>query len=438
MTTKRTTRSSSETIKIRAKKEEGYSKALNNNNHYSASATTITSSSNAITKYVRNINTMSKSTAYEYFLRLNNFERFLLTHYDNKSADNIIKEINEEVLDPYDILSEYCAYLKNHSSNISLPTIKQRVVTAKNFLEYYDVDISPRKFKLKVKLPKSIRRNREAVSKEDIVNILNACSDIRLKTYVMLLASTGCRATEALSTRLCDYDLDSKPARVFIRGEYTKTKVDRRIFLTDEMVSQLISWLEYKYRKRRVCYKDGKTGKTITEYRKPQKNPNDLVFVAYSKYNNNNTSNLIEHIYNEMVVYFGKTLDRMGRGDREANGRRRQITLHTLRRWVKSTISDLGYADFSEFMIGHAGSTYWQKKDSEKAELFRKVESSLTFIDIPSLERKGADFQSKIDVLEQENFALRQRDSMNTDSIAILSDQLTKVMQEIQILKKQI
>ena len=93
------------------------------------------------------------------------------------------------------MLSEYSADLRNYrtssSKNISVLTIKQRVVTAKNFLEYYDVDISPRKFKLKIKLPKSIIREKEALSKEDIVNILNACSDIRLKTNVMLLASAG-------------------------------------------------------------------------------------------------------------------------------------------------------------------------------------------------------------------------------------------------------
>jgi hypothetical protein len=83
------------------------------------------------------------------------------------------------------------------------------------------------------------------------------------------------------------------------------------------------------------------------------------------------------------------------------------------------------------------GSTYYQKTDKEKAEIFRKIEPSLTFLVFPSLERKGADFQSKIDVLEQENFALRQRDSMNTDAIATLSDQLANVMQEIEILKKQ-
>jgi hypothetical protein len=56
----------------------------------------------------------------------------------------------------------------------------------------------------------------------------------------------------------------------------------------------------------------------------------------------------------------------------DGNERRRQITLHSFRRFVKTTISDLGYADYSEYFIGHAGSTYWRKKDSEKAGYFVK------------------------------------------------------------------
>ncbi|MGB8023441.1 MAG: hypothetical protein WCF06_03885, partial [Nitrososphaeraceae archaeon] len=87
----------------------------------------------------------------------------------------------------------------------------------------------------------------------------------------------------------------------------------------------------------------------------------------------------------------------MGKGSREdGNERRRQITLHSFRRFVKTTISDLGYFDFSEYFIGHAGSTYWTKKDSDKAEIFRKVESYLTFLSIYQLERQGADIQSKV------------------------------------------
>jgi len=49
---------------------------------------------------------------------------------------------------------------------------------------------------------------------------------------------------------------------------------------------------------------------------------------------------------------FAKTLDRMGKGEREDNNeKRRQITLHSFRQFVKSTISDLGYLDYSEWFI---------------------------------------------------------------------------------------
>ena len=41
------------------------------------------------------------------------------------------------------------------------------------------------------------------------------------------------------------------------------------------------------------------------------------------------------------------------------------------------------------------GSTYYRKKEKEKQELFSKVEPSLTLLDFPTLERKGADFQRR-------------------------------------------
>ena len=127
----------------------------------------------------------------------------------------------------------------------------------------------------------------------------------------------------------------------------------------------------------------------------------------------------------------------MGKGSREdGNERRRQITLHSFRRFVKTTISDLGYFDFSEYFIGHAESTYWTKKDSDKAEIFRKVESYLTFLNIHQLERQGADIQTKVEELEELNQSLRQRGKIKDDAISQLSDQLmalaTTRMQEIE------
>jgi integrase len=355
------------------------------------------SAANTINSYITNVRIMNGSTAYQYLSRLHDFENFIINKYDNSlSVDNLLLTIKHGNQDPYDLLNSYAAYLKN--CNISAATLKQRIVTVKNFFEYCDIDISPRRFKLKVKLPRIVKKKKAALSKEDIVEILNVCDNIRLRTYVMLLAVTGMRAVEALSIRIKDIDFDSNPAKLFVRGEYTKTKVDRIIFLTEEVTQQLKSWLDYKYRTRRVCHQDKQKGKTITEYRTPAKKDADLVFAVYQ----DSSAPNLDFLYDDFSKSFARTLDRSGKGNREdGNQRRRQITLHSFRRFVKTTISDLGYADFSEWFIGHSGSTYSTKKDSEKAEIFRKIEPYLTFLNIPQLERQGADIQSKVEELEE-------------------------------------
>jgi hypothetical protein len=75
------------------------------------------------------------------------------------------------------------------------------------------------------------------------------------------------------------------------------------------------------------------------------------------------------------------------------------------------------------------------KKESEKAELFRKIEPYLTFLSIYQLERQGAYIQTKVQELEELNQSLRNCDKMKDDAIAQLSDQvkaLTARMQEIE------
>jgi integrase len=386
----------------------------------------------AIAAYIRNIRTMNKSTAEEYLSRLNNFENFVAKEYDScLTINDLIAKIKKAMLNPYDIINGYAAYLRK--CNITTSTLRQRIVTVKNLLEYCDVDITPRKFKLKVKLPKVVRKKKEALSKDDIVEILNVCDNIRLRTYVMLLAATGMRAVEALSIRIRDLDFDSNPATIFVRGEYTKTKVDRIVFLTEEVTQQLKSWLDYKYRTRRVCYQDKLKGKTITEYRTPDKINTDLVFAVYQDKKTPNP----DYLYDDLGKSFAKTLDRSSKGNMEDGSlRRRQITLHSFRRFVKTTISDLGYADFSEWFIGHSGSTYWTKKDSEKAEIFRKIQLYLTFLNIPQLERQGADIQSKVGELEELNQTLRNRDKLKDDAIAHLSDQILALTSRLQLIEK--
>lgn len=60
---------------------------------------------------------------------------------DKTTLDNLIIDLKDGRQDPYDILGNHIAYLQNHY-NISPGTLKARVITAKNFFEYHDVDIS--------------------------------------------------------------------------------------------------------------------------------------------------------------------------------------------------------------------------------------------------------------------------------------------------------
>jgi integrase len=175
------------------------------------------SAANTINSFVRTANTMNKSTAYQYLSRLKIFENFVVANVNNLGVDKLLLEIKEANRDPYDILNSYAADLKNRK--ISAIAIKQRLITVKNFFEYNDIDISPRRFKSKVKFPRIVRKKKEALSKEDIIEILNVCDNIRLRTYIILLAATGMRATEALSIRIKDIDFNSNPAKLFVRGE---------------------------------------------------------------------------------------------------------------------------------------------------------------------------------------------------------------------------
>ena len=382
-----------------------------------------------ITDYLQNVEVMSKSTAFQYERRLKSFSNFSIHRY-GQEVDLLIERIKKNELDVYEVLAAYANFLLD-TGTISALTLKQWVATAKNLLEFYDIEISPKRLKLKVKLPRAIRRDKEALIKELIIDILNSIADIKLKTYVLLLSATGMRATEALSIRICDLSLNADPPKILVRGEYTKTKTDRYVLLTRELKAQLETYIVYKYRTRRTSHYNKETHRVVSVYRTPNKNEYDLLFST-------GKSSHLRPLYNEMRKAFGQTLDRMGKGQREESPgvKRRKITLHSCRRWVKSTLSDLGLSDFGEWLIGHQGSTYYRRSEKEKAEIFKKVEPYLTYIDITSLDRRYGDTQSRIEELDELNQSLRQRDKMKDDAIGQLSDQLMALTVRLQEVEK--
>jgi integrase len=376
-----------------------------------------TPESQAIIKYVRNVYTNNRRTGTEYRLRLLLFESFIKEKYpftvDDLTLSKVIKE------DVYDLLSNYVHWLTEYKGRdgfrLSPLSIRQRVDTARTFLECYDIEISPRKFKLKVKLPRTTIQYKEALTKDQIINILNACDNLKLKVYLLCLASTGVRASEAAAIR--NKDIDFENSKLNIRAEYAKTRVGRYVFLTQEMKSFFSAWLDYKYRVRKIYLRE----KHSTVKVKPDKYDDNLVFSTRFDYDDDNNgvlkprrlceneSDHVRHIYTTLVLDFIRLIKRLNVGYESASKRRHIYTFHSFRRWYKSTLADLISSDFSEWAIGHAGtySTYYRKSESEKYELFKKVESILTYLDQTALNYAYSDIQSRLDSMEKENLELK-------------------------------
>src|SRR6476620_1974322 len=70
------------------------------------------SDSNAISRYIKNIRTMNKSTAYIYFTRLTSFKSFISSAF-NLRIDDLITRIKGGKDDVFEVLNEYSSYLSN-------------------------------------------------------------------------------------------------------------------------------------------------------------------------------------------------------------------------------------------------------------------------------------------------------------------------------------
>jgi integrase len=401
--------------------------------------------SQAILKYIKSVSVRNKRTANEYLGRLLTFETFIKENY-NFSVDELT--INKVFnVDIYDLVSDYVSWLsertnKDGSKLLSSVSIKNRIINTKNFLEYFGISINSHTFKLRVRLPRVYDQYKEALTKDDITKILNACPSLKLKTYLICLAVTGARASEMCSVRLKDIDFENSKIR--LRAEHTKTKENRYCFITSECKDFLQKWIEYKYRRRRL-YLDNLGNRWVI----PNRRGEDLVFSTSFTYDGATLAaaqrqrkegmdelDIVGNLYTTMVIEFNKVIKQLDIGYEDNNKKRHIFTLHSCRRYVRTLLSDLGYHDFGEWILGHRASTYWRKSDEEKYALFKKLEPHLILLDQSALQRQGSDLQTKLEAMERENQKLKQKDSMNSDAIAGLSDKMQELMTKVRDLEK--
>jgi integrase len=210
-------------------------------------------------------------------------------------------------------------------------------------------------------------------SRNDIIAIINACKDMRLRTAILFIASTGARLAEAMAIRIRDLHLETNHPTVTFRAETTKNRLSRTIPLTRETAEAIRIWLKVKYEPYPTKFSSVRT------FVKPTKRDTDMVLAMWHKANFNPNA---EHLGENLRWKFSHILELIGKDELEESGRQHRFTLGSFRRYVKTTISNVSSFDFSEYILGHRGwrMTYFRMRESEVNELWAKVEPYLTFI----------------------------------------------------------
>jgi hypothetical protein len=113
----------------------------------------------SLAKYIKNVQQANERTAEQYEYRLSKFEKYLVAaseegglpqHHQNQELtvlDHVINELkiaNNNKINPYDLLSGFVAYLQEVEGIENPNIIRYFVIAARNFLEYDDIEISPR------------------------------------------------------------------------------------------------------------------------------------------------------------------------------------------------------------------------------------------------------------------------------------------------------
>jgi len=376
-----------------------------------------------VTNFLNSIGRNSEKSRETYATALAYFQTFLSNNetYRSFTIESIIDKIISKEIDVYLLLDNFVSYPRK----LSPATITLYVSAVKSYLQYYDVDISIIKFKRRVKLPKNHTRKEEPIDANDIREILKSCNNIRIKAVLYVLASGGMRITEALAIRNKDIFFDTNPTyptKIRIRAEYAKTRSERFVYISNEATKFLKEWLDFKYRDRR------------DKKRIPPKLPDDIIFSGKAFVKNEQKPRAL---YIKVLQQFHRILKALKMDEKKDGMLRHKITIHSLRRFVYTTLCNCVDQGFAEEFLGHSGSVYHTMKDEQRRQIYvTKCMKYLTFLDYSDLEASSKSVEAKLDVKDREIAFLKERYYESLRSVSTLSDEFVIQTERLNRLEK--
>jgi len=249
-------------------------------------------------------------------------------------------------------------------------TIKVRAAGVKEWLTYHDIEFTTREIKiLKNKIPKA--RTAWTVEEDMTTEVLKqilAHTDEKGRALILTLSSSGMRIGEALQVKIGDLRLESEPAEIVVRGEYTKSGETRVVFVSKEAGAALAEWLKVRdsYLRSSVNRNKGLIEKGDA---KPKKINDSRIFP-----------------FSDAVVreLWSRTLTKAGLFERDKTTNRLSLRVHGMRKFFRSQLALSCPVDIVEALMGHEGyltNAYRRYTKKQMAEYYLKAEHHLTIFE---------------------------------------------------------
>ena len=268
-------------------------------------------------------------------------------------------------------------------------TRNMRISCIRTFLIENDVAIKTKVWKNFRKRAKGNRPvTQDLVPTNAQLKKILAHAGVKERALFLIASSSGMRIDEILHLKESDIDLDSKPVKINIRGETTKTGNPRIAFMSEEAKTHLEEWLKVRKEYLRVSVKRA----NFKHYTKTADNPYIFPFT-----------------YATAHVIWNRLTRKAGFTEREERTNRHKMHIHTLRKYYRTRMSLEIPVDVVEALMGHEGYltiAYRRYSQEQLAELYEKAVHTIAVFDLPAdttdLEERLAEKDEEIYYLKKE------------------------------------
>ena len=338
------------------------------------------------------LNQLSDSTVRAYRNGLKTF--FKMVYGEGGDLEKLAERYFGEKRDYEKDVQDFLVALKGYAPY----TVRLRLSAIRVFLLENGVE-PPQRFwrRLRGRIKGSRALTLDKVPSNKELRMIVTHMPVQGKALYLTLASSGMRIGEALRLTVKDVELNLDPAKLSIRGEYTKTGNPRIAFVSSEARDAMQEWL-----KVRTDYLNAAAGKS---HLYPKSEEDSRLFPFSST--------------NARMIW-KNALGKAKMKEQDKATKWHKLHPHVLRKFFRTRMATLIPVDVVEALMGHEGyltEVYRRYSQEDLAKFYKQGEPSLAvyteMAEISRLrqeiEERNKQLQTLVNGLTAENLELKQR-----------------------------